>query len=561
MKWAVVAFVLTFALHGVCIPFQGLTDDDDFYAPAGIRHAAWLHDVVTSPSSAFERKAVDKAFEINHEHPPLAKIVDGVAHGLFHDVTHLMGELDAARMGTAFFAALLSAALVLLLRRPFGALAAVSAPLLLLSLPRFFFHSEVATLDVPVACAVFVVTALFFAADRASARAVDGESAARARRLEVACGVAFGLGLLIKLNAPFALIPCVAWALLPRWRGFRLDRARAALDVPSLPPAIAWMIITAPILFVVGWPWLWHDTLPRIGAYVAFHMSHYPILHFYDGEIWEKPFAPWTTVPTFAFGVLPFPVVVLGLFGAARALKAIVKLVRHADATGAAHDVDDGDRLRALLLLQALFALTITMSPSVPRYGGEKLFMPFFPLWCALAADGLVVVAASVRALVARASPRVVAACVVVLACAPGVAGSVKHRGGYALSYFGETVGGLRGAVARGYERTYYDVADKPLARVLDDEARARGGALTVAFAPNHKEYARTYRWLRKDGYVSKGVQLEARWQSAQYVVLTHERRWSTYPSLLAQLEGAAYERVVDKRIDDVPLWTLYRRR
>jgi 4-amino-4-deoxy-L-arabinose transferase-like glycosyltransferase len=560
VRWALIAFVVTLFVHALHIPSQGLTDDDDFYAPAGIRYADWLGDVVTEPTKAMERKSIDKAFELNHEHPPLAKFVFGVSHALFHKATGLMRELDAARMGTALFAALLSAAMVLVLRRTLGTIAAIGAPLLLLSLPRFFFHSEVATLDVPVACAVFVVTALFFASERAGARAHDGESLARARRLEILCGLAFGVGLLVKLNAPFALIPCVLWALSSRWRGFSVDRARVALRLPSVPPALAWMIILGPIVFVALWPWLWHDTAQRLGAYFAFHLSHYPILHFFDGEIYEKPFAPWTTVPTFAWGVMPLPVVLLGAFGAVRALRAIAKMVRHADADGGAHDVDDADRLRALVLLQAGFALAITMSPSVPRYGGEKLFMPFFPLWCVLAADGLAMVIASARVLIPRAHAHVVAACCIALACAPGVAGSIKHHGGYALSYFGETVGGLRGAVARGYERTYYDVADKSLAKLLDGQAQSR--AVRVAFVPNHKEYARTYRWLKRDAYVSKSLTLEADWKKAPFVVLTHERRWSTYPSLLAQLEDASrYELVSEKRIDDVPLWSLYRRR
>lgn len=240
-----------------------------------------------------------------------------------------------------------------------------------------------------------------------------------------------------------------------------------------------------------------------------------------------------------------------------------MRIARHADAEGAAPDIDDGDRLRALLLLQAALSMLIVMNPGVPRYGGEKLFMPFFPLFCALAADGLALVVRSLLDLLAPA-PRAArrglrfacAAACVALACAPGVAGTVKHHGGYALSYFGESVGGLRGAVARGYERTYYDVADKALARAL--QAAAQGA--TVAFVPNHKEYARTYRWLKRDGYVSSSLKLEPDWKKAGLVVLTHERRWSTYPSLLSALQ-AGYDVVAEKRIDDVPLWTVYRRR
>src|SRR5205823_3349228 len=114
-----------------------------------------------------------------------------------------------------------------------------------------------------------------------------------------------------------------------------------------------------------------------------------------------------------------------------------------------------------------------------------------------------------------------VAVGVVALACAPGFVASVAFRGGYALSYYGELVGGLRGAVARGYERTYYDVADQALARWLDENARGS----RVHFEPNHKE---------------------------------HERRWSTYPALKAEIETLTP--IDEKSIDDVPLYTVYRR-
>ena len=44
----------------------------------------------------------------------------------------------------------------------------------------------------------------------------------------------FGLALLTKLNAPFALAPIVAFALIERWRGFR----RAGVGhfaIPAIP--------------------------------------------------------------------------------------------------------------------------------------------------------------------------------------------------------------------------------------------------------------------------------------------------------------------------------------
>ena len=211
----------------------------------------------------------------------------------------------------------------------------------------------------------------------------------------------------------------------------------------------------------------------------------------------------------------------------------------------------------ALVLLQAVFSLGIVAVSNVPRYGGEKLFMPFFPFWCVLAAVGCAVAKDAILALLPRLSgkARVVFVSVVVVVCAPGITGNVEFGGGYALSYYGEAIFGLRGAVSRGYERTYYDVADKDLARWLDKNARG----LKVHFEPNHKEYVRTYRWLRKDGVIDRSAfALVDRERDADLVVLTHERRWSTYPALRDRLRLRPLLHEV--RRSGVPLYTVYGR-
>ena len=96
--------------------------------------------------------------------------------------------------------------------------------------------------------------------------------------------------------------------------------------------------------------------------------------------------------------------------------------------------------------------------------------------------------------------------------------------------------------------------AGAPAGRAQLDE-RARGPR--VHFEPNHKEYARTYRWLENDGVIGH-VELVKNRAQADLVVLTHERRWSSYPAPNAELERLTP--LAEKRIDGVPLWTVYRR-
>lgn len=572
---AIVTFLVVLSLLFALLPAQGLTDDDDFYAPAGIRYAGWLADAVTEPSSAFTQKSIDQAFRVNREHPPFAKYVIGISHGITHKALGLFRGLDGARSGVALFCALLCAVLVRLLWRPLGPGTAVLSVLLLLSLPRFLFHSQVATLDVPVAAMVTFTTAAFFWGERSRAWAWG-------------TGVVFGLALLTKLNAPFAAIPATLYAIVARWRAFRKadEGGYASLVIPPIPPALIAMAVLGPVLFFALWPWLWFDTVKRLGEYFAFHLAHYPIFLFYEGEIYSKPFAPWHMPFTLAAGVIPMPVLLLGLVGAGLGLRALVRLARASDEEGALTSVSSGDRLLALVLLQAVFAIGVVAFSNVPKYGGEKLFMPFFPLFCVLAAAALVKALEALAALFPRlecglawfrpldegpkamgAEPeappapapysRLAAAALVAIAllpAVPGVVGSVRFHGGFALSYYSEALGGLAGATARGYERTYYDIADKELARWLDENAKGE----PIHFEPNHKEYVRTYNWLKRDGVISRNVRLVKSRESAKVLVLTHERRWSTYPKLLD--EHRQLEVVHEVRLDGVPLYTVYRR-
>ena len=74
---------------------------------------------------------------------------------------------------------------------------------------------------------------------------------------------------------------------------------------------------------------------------------------------------------------------------------------------------------------------------------------------------------------------------------------------------------------------------------------------------PNHKEDARTWRWLRKNGVIARdGFVIDSSFDSADVVVLTHERRWRTYPALRER----GWKVLAEKRVDGVPLWTVLQR-
>jgi hypothetical protein len=563
MRRVSAALVFVFALVALwtALPAQGLTDDDRYYHPAGVSYVSWVGDLFAG-KGALSQKGFDRRFKPNREHPPFAKYVMGTSHAVLHRGLGVFNDLDGSRAGVSLLAALLCAVLVLWLWEPLGPAPAVLAPLMLLSLPRFFFHSQVATLDVPVATMVVLTCASFFWAERS-------------KRWAIACGFIFGLALLTKLNAPFAAVPALVYAIALRWRGFRVVDG-SGLRIPPIPRSLIAMALIGPVVFLALWPWLWFAPADRFAEYVTFHLKHYPIYLFYEGEIFNKPFAPARFPFEIFAAVTPLPLLVLGGLGLLESLRALGRVLRFADDNGDVPGVSLRDKLLAFVLLQAFVAIGVVAFSNVPKYGGAKLFMPFFPLWCVLAAAGVTTIARAAVSILgerelrrgprkadaapvpraARPARRAVFAAVVVgaLAAVPGFIGTARFHGGFALSYYAETVGGLPGATARGFERTYYDIADKELAAWLAKNAVGK----RVHFEPNHKEYVATYRQLKRDGLVPRQVNLVGKRAQADLLVLTHERRWSTYSRLLH--EHRKLRLVYEKRIDGVPLYSVYAR-
>lgn len=511
-----------------------LTDDDDFYIPAGISYAGWLGDAVRLRSGAFDRSAVDAAFNVNREHPPFAKYVFGVCHFAFK---RWLGPTDAARVGSVLFSTLAAAMLFVLAfsafepRRAFWV--GLYSVLALLTLPRFFFHSHAATLDVPVA-AMYLATAVLI---------LRSERSGRAAWL---AGPVFGLATATKLNAPFIVLPYLAYVVLTRWR----DRARVrgvGLRLPPIPLTMFSMAILGPLVFFAIWPWMWFDLAPRVAEYVKFHVNHYAIYFLYFGQIYAKPFAPWHAPFVMAASTIPLATSVLALTGAARALR---RVVRRFGRGGGPESRREADAL-LFVLLNAGSTIGLVAFAGTPIYGGEKLFMPFFPFWCFLAGYGAYGLGTAVAdrwpSSAVRRGARVALA---------GVASSglmlQLHFGSYALSQYNGLVDGLRGATALGFERQYYDLAFRDLVAWLSAEAPPN---LRVHFLPNNWEYVRTYKWYREAGELRADIQVTQHEAGAEWLIITHERRFARYAEDLLRHRTKPVLR--EKLVDGVPIWTV----
>src|SRR5215467_8059246 len=62
----------------------GFVRDESVYFAAAQSYAAWLQQLFRDPSTAFTDAAIVRAFDFNHEHPAMMKLLFGISHHIFH---------------------------------------------------------------------------------------------------------------------------------------------------------------------------------------------------------------------------------------------------------------------------------------------------------------------------------------------------------------------------------------------------------------------------------------------------------------------------------------------
>jgi 4-amino-4-deoxy-L-arabinose transferase-like glycosyltransferase len=296
---------------------------------------------------------------------------------------------------------------------PTAGLAAVSA---LATMPRFFFHAHLAALDVPAATGVFITVFLFWYTKKTLSPKAD-----------ILLGITWGLALSTKINAVLVMPILLLWILFFCRRTYLLRR-------------IGGMVIVGVIVFLAVWPWLYHESLPRLIEYILFvTVDHWKIGQFYLGQLYMPP--PWHFPFVITLAVVPLSVTLLYILGFWR-----TRVQKHLKSFG------------GLLALCSLLPLTALSTGKSMVYDNERLFMPIFPYLAALAGIGFDWVLTGVLQLLSRSDKsiqRLATSAVAALIFLPHVvlaADLYPHL----LSYYSEAIGGLSGAVRLGLETTYW---------------------------------------------------------------------------------------------------------
>jgi len=486
-----------------------MSRDESFYVVAAQDYAGWFELVAEDSDAAMQPEAIAEAWDYNHEHPALAKALFGLSW-----LAHQKWELFPDESTAFRFPGMLSAGLLLWLlyifgARVFGRQAGVMAAATYALLPRAFYHAHLNCFDVPITLALTFVVYCYW-------------RSLRQPRWAVMTGVAYGLALATKHNAwilPGILLIHFVWLTFARWK-----ERRSNPEVVVPPP---WWLLACvtigPLLFLGSWPWLWDETLPRLGWYVRFHFNHeYYNMAYFGRNYFEPPF-PVSFPFVMTLFTVPLVTLVLAGLGIAQRARAMLPgwLARRIWPDGQVKpDRVFTDVLFAGCLLAPVLVIAL---PSTPIFGGTKHWFPAYPFLCLYAGFGFWRVAHTFRHGVGsvfpypRVTARLTAAAIVL---APATM-ATEHAHPFGLSHYTFAAGGVPGAADHGMNRQFWGFTTGSVADWLAEHL-PDGGSVYLCDTTHW-----AWQMLHRDERLPRNVRATASLTAADYVLVHHEHHFA----------------------------------
>jgi len=455
----------------------GFCRDEGFYFSAATAYQKWFALLARAPRQALEQTAIDAAWTHNHEHPSLMKSLFALSHLFLHDAYKWVADDSTAfrlpgmlMMGLAMFVTYMFA------REAYSRRAAVVAALALGLMPRVFYHAHLACFDVPIMAMWCTCVYVYWRAEK------EGSWG-----WALATGVVYGLTLETKHNAWMLPAVVVPHALLIHGRVLGRYAARRARLV--VPMSLVAMATVGPALFVVLWPWMWHDTLNRLEEYVKFHVFHEYYNIEFLGRTYFGPPSPRSYMPVMIAATVPTATLVLFAVGGlerawvyARNALAQMRVRTFARREDNARFSDVGVAAPRRLHTEVLFFLAMAVSlgpfllPRTPIFGGTKHWMTAYPFLAIVAGRGFDVVAAHVEKLLpklyATRTSRALMQCALVSSALSGAFATTWHSHPFGLSSYVPMVGGTAGGADLGLNRQFWGFTTQSLGSWLEKNTK-----------------------------------------------------------------------------------------
>lgn len=451
----------------------GFSRDEGFYFTAAFEYKRWFAMLFDAPRKALERGSIDAIWANNHEHPSLMKSLFAISHTLFHEKWKVFADDSTAfrfpgmlMMGVAIYVTYMFAT------RAYSRRAGVAAAVALGLMPRVFYHAHLACFDVPI---MAMWTTCIYVYWRSEKEGGLGWA--------LAAGIVYGLTLETKHNAwmlPAVFLPHALFV-----HGQAISRHAARSSRIPIPTSLVAMATIGPAVFILLWPWLWNDTLPRIQEYVNFHVHHdYYNIEFL-GQTYFGPPSPRSYMPVMIAATVPTVTLLLFLIGAFDRARVLVGMVLEV-ASGALKrplawlekwPKRDRAQTDLLVFLAIAVALGPFLLPRTPIFGGTKHWITAYPFLAILAGRGFDLVWTNVEALIARrvkldATKKLVAQAALVLVTFGGAFAATVHSHPFGLSAYVPFVGGTAGGADLGLNRQFWGFTTQSLGPWLAENAK-----------------------------------------------------------------------------------------
>lgn len=410
----------------------GLTWDEAYYYPTFRDVGQWSRTLLSAPFDALSSSGIEVGWSRINELPPVVKWLGAAS------VAFIAPEGWAPLSAMRVIPALAFAASILLLfeigRRWRGTLCGVIAASVYTLHPRIFAHAQVAATETVF---VFVTLLTLWIATHDLQK----------WKWRVALALMLGVALATKVNGIILLSAIVCWLATRRFAVGRFTRRGWFHDL-LLATGCS---LAVPIVAFAIWPWMWHDTFGRIGAYIQFIREHSHQGLWYMGRKWNftGELAPITYPFTIAH--LTAPIALLLVFWSG-ALVAFLTAIRRKKI----HQIE------WLVILLILAPLSASSLPTSPKYDGIRLFLPMFAPCALLAGGGWVLLLRPVKNSVLRRPHAALIAIPVLLVLAQSflLKPTLSH-----YNFAARTIG--RGEIVFPFEQTYW--GDALRAEVIED--------------------------------------------------------------------------------------------
>jgi hypothetical protein len=495
--WAI--FAATLLLVGFTLQDPGITWDEPAYFGSAQLQVKWVELLLSDPGAALDRDTVYEMWDWEHIlnlHPPVYREAMALTWWATRSV---VGQLAAYRLTPALLFAGLIALAFRWATAAWGGIAGLGAALSILLMPRLFGHAHLGATETPL-------MAFWMASSAVGWWAI--ESKRRVGWLLV--GVAWGLAAGTKFTGLLAIVPLAGWGL---WRDPR-STVRGVPVAALVGAAVCWALN----------PMLWFDPVFFAGRWVLESLTREnwaPIATYYLGQVYSFS-VPWHHVFVMTVAVTPLGILALAGAGAIAGLRRV-------------------DPLAVLCAGTVVFLWAIMLLPRAPHHDGVRMFIVVFPFLGLLAGYGLQRIWQAVGVW-ARGL-------VVTLAFVPAAI-QLAWVHPYELEYYGEVVGGVRGAHRLGLETTYWmDTHTGPVLDWMNHELPA--DARVYVFGESlGLEFQQAYGRLRRD------LQVNARSDEAQWA-LVQMRQGFMGPELVHQVETVRPAYALE--LQGVPLVAIYR--